>query len=194
MSFAQSSLFAHLEALVGFDSQNPPRNITAESPIFCYLERHLPSFKISYIDAGDGCLCLLAIRGEPKRVFNFHIDTVPAADGWTSDPHQLIALQDKLIGLGACDIKGASACMLSAVSKSEGDVALLFSSDEEHGSSQAIKKFLTTDHGFDQAIVAEPTDAKAVVAHRGIQTATAKFKGTARQCNPSSGALDQCCD
>lgn len=67
--------------------------------------------------------------------------------------------------------------MLSAVAQSTGDVALLFSSDEEHGSSQAIKKFLTTEHGFKKVIISEPTKTKAVVAHRGIQTATVSFEG-----------------
>lgn len=177
MNFTQTKTFQHLESLVGFDTRNPPRNINHESPIFSYLESHLPGFSFETIDAGDGCLSLLAKRGKPELLFNFHIDTVPIADGWQSDPFKLIQQEDKLIALGACDIKGAAACMLSAVGQSDGDVALLFSSDEEHGSSQAVKKFLTTAHGFNQVIVAEPTKVKAVVAHRGIQTAVAEFSG-----------------
>lgn len=177
MSFIESPIFKHLQALVGFDTQNPPRNINAESHIFEYLKSNLKGFEFNIIDAGDGCLSLLATRGEPSLLFNFHIDTVPITDGWTSDPFELIEEGEYLVGLGACDIKGASACMLSAVAQSTGDVALLFSSDEEHGSSRAIKKFLTTKHGFKKVIVSEPTQCKAVVAHRGIQTATARFEG-----------------
>ena len=177
MNFTQSETFKHLTKLVGFDTQNPPRKIDQDSDIFKCLSENLTGFNISFIDAGDGCLSMLAVRGEPDLLFNFHIDTVPIAEGWNSNPHELVQQEGKVIGLGACDIKGASACMLSAVNKTAGDVALLFSSDEEHGSSQAIKKFLTTEHGFKQVLVAEPTMAKAVVAHRGIQTATAFFEG-----------------
>ncbi len=175
--YPSSQVFKHLAKLVSFDTQNPPRKINANSEIFEYLKSNLAGFEFEIIDAGDGCLSLLATRGTPELLFNFHIDTVPIAKGWTSDPHILIQQDDQLFGLGACDIKGASACMLSAVNQAKGDVALLFSSDEEHGSSQAVKKFLAVNKSFSKVIVAEPTQSKAVVAHRGIQTATAHFEG-----------------
>jgi len=186
----KSKIFEHLQSLVSFDTQNPPRQITRESEIFHYLKKHLPGFIFEINDAGDGCLSLLASRGNPELLFNFHIDTVPITQGWNSDPFELIEQDDKLIGLGACDIKGAAACMLSAVSKTTGDVALLFSSDEEHGSSKAIKKFLTTKHGFTKVVVAEPTQAKAVVAHRGIQTATVTFSGVSGHASESRALQD----
>lgn len=177
MSLKIEKTLAHLAALVGFDTQNPPRRINAESEIFTYLKENLKGFQFELFDAGDGCLSLLAKRGQPELLFNFHIDTVPVAQRWSSDPFKLIRQDDKVIGLGACDIKGASACMLAAVAQTQGDVALLFSSDEEHGSSTAIKYFLNRDHSFKKVIVAEPTMAKAVLAHRGIQSARAIFKG-----------------
>ena len=167
----------HLTHLVSFDSQNPPRAITVDSDIFVYLKSQLPGFEFQMLDAGEGCISLLATRGKPTLLFNFHIDTVPIAPGWDSNPLELVVDEDKATALGACDIKGASACMLSAVAQSKGDVALLFSSDEEHGSSAAVKQFLATDHGFTQVIVAEPTLAQAVMAHRGIQSAKANFYG-----------------
>jgi acetylornithine deacetylase len=172
-----NKILKHLEALVGFDTQNPPRKIDADSNIFNYLQQQLQGFNFSFFDAGDGCLSLLAKRGNPKLLFNFHIDTVPVAKGWSTDPLKLIVDDKKATGLGACDIKGASACMLSAVAKTTGDVALLFSSDEEHGSSVAIKYFLKTLPNFTDVIVAEPTQAQAVLAHRGIQTAKVSFNG-----------------
>ena len=177
MNYTKSTVFRHLKNLVSFDTQNPPREINSESDIFEYLKSNLKGFQFEMIDAGDGCLCLLATRGLPELLFNFHIDTVPIAKGWSSNPFELIQEEERLVGLGSCDIKGASACMLSAVNQQEGDVALLFSSDEEHGSSQAVIKLLTTEHGFKKVVVSEPTKATAVVAHRGIQTATGHFEG-----------------
>ncbi|PCJ46528.1 MAG: acetylornithine deacetylase [Gammaproteobacteria bacterium] len=171
------TVLEHLTALVSFDTQNPPREIDSQSAIFNYLQLHLPGFEFTFFDAGDGCLSLLAKRGNPSLLFNFHIDTVPVAKGWSSNPFELVIKDDKATGLGACDIKGASACMLSAVAKTTGDVALLFSSDEEHGSSTAIKYFLNSNPEFKDVIVSEPTQAKAVLAHRGIQTAKVNFTG-----------------
>lgn len=189
-SYTTSSVFQHLAKLVSFDTQNPPRKIDSSSAIFAYLQSSLPGFNFEFIDAGDGCLSLLAIRGNPELLFNFHIDTVPIANNWRSNPFELIQQGDNLVGLGACDIKGAAACMLSAVNQVKGDVALLFSSDEEHGSSQAIKKFLDVNQKFSKVIVAEPTLSKAVVAHRGIQTATADFSGVAGHASEARALKD----
>lgn len=167
----------HLTALVSFDSRNPPRKISKQSDIFEYLKKSLPGFDFKFIDAGDGCIALLAVRGHPNLLFNFHIDTVPVAKNWTLDPFKLTVKENKAFGLGSCDIKGAAACMLSAVNKTQGSVALLFSSDEEHGSSQAIKAFINTEHNFKKVIVAEPTLSQAALAHRGIQSASVNFSG-----------------
>lgn len=172
-----SSTLKHLQALVSFDTQNPPREITSESDIFCYIKQQLSGFKIEIFDSGEGCIGLLATRGNPDILFNFHIDTVPTADNWKSDPFKLIIDSNIATGLGACDIKGAAACMLSAAQKTTGDLALFFSSDEEHGSSKTVKHFVSIPHNFTQVIVAEPTQAKAVLAHRGINTAKISFYG-----------------
>lgn len=174
---SMQTTLAHLQALVSFDTQNPPRKIDKNSNIFNYLKESLPGFSFKFFDAGNGCICLLATRGTPDILFNFHIDTVPVAAGWNKHPFQLKVSDNKAYGLGACDIKGASACILSAANKTQGDLALLFSSDEEHGTSAAIKLFLQTQHGFKRIIVAEPTQAKAIVAHRGFQNVGVKLNG-----------------
>lgn len=67
--------------------------------------------------------------------------------------------------------------MLSAAAASDGPLALLFSSDEEAGSSTCIRQFLAEQHGFSRAVIAEPTGARAVCAHRGIATARLVFRG-----------------
>ena len=169
---------AHLESLVGFDTQNPPRKIDSTG-IYAYLVSQLGGFELTLEDLGDGCVSLLATRGQPTTLFNFHIDTVPVSPEWSDDPFLLRVGADRAVGLGACDIKGASACMLTAAAHTQGDLALLFSSDEEGGSSRCINDFLSRNHGFERVIVAEPTGAKAVLAHRGIATALMQFTGIA---------------
>jgi acetylornithine deacetylase len=178
VSDLQAATLRHLEALVACDTQNPPRQI-ADSGIIGYLRKELATFDLTFEDHGDGCQSLLAVRGEPRILFNFHIDTVPASDAWPTDPFDLQVDDDRAVGLGACDIKGASACMLAAVEETDGDVALLFTSDEEAGASRCVREFLKRRRDYDAVIVAEPTNAKAVLEHRGISTYTGTFYGIA---------------
>ncbi|MDZ4047794.1 MAG: acetylornithine deacetylase [Pseudoxanthomonas sp.] len=171
-------VLTHLEALVSFDTRNPPRAIGTDG-IFDYLRAHLPGFTVTVTDHGAGAVSLLAVRGTPKRVFNVHLDTVPSSPAWTADPHVLRVTDDRAIALGACDIKGAAACLLAAASRTTGDAAFLFTSDEEANDARCIAAFLASDHGFTEAIVAEPTMGEAVLAHRGISSVLMQFTGQA---------------
>jgi len=169
---------ALLERLVAFDTRNPPRLIDRGGIFDCLIEALGPGFSCSIEDLGDGCLSLFAVRGAPRRLFNVHIDTVPADAAWATDPHRLIVTDDRAIGLGAADIKGAAACLVTAARRTTGDLALLFSSDEEAGSSRCVKDFLVRHPSWDGAVIGEPTRCRAVLEHRGIATATATFHGT----------------
>ncbi len=181
-------VLGHLEALVSFDTRNPPRLI-GSGGIFDYIRAQLPDFRIDVIDHGDGAVSLFAARGQPKRVFNVHLDTVPASRAWTADPLRLRITDDRAIGLGACDIKGAAAGLLAAAALTKGDAALLFSSDEEANDARCIGAFLASSHGFSEAIIAEPTLCEAVLAHRGISSAVLRFKGEAGHASGAT-ALD----
>ena len=165
----------HLKALISFDTTNPPRKII-ESGIIQYLEANLLGANIDIVDYGNGSVNVLATKGNPEYLFNYHIDTVPVTDGWVTDPFDLVEKDNKFIGLGACDIKGAAACMLACIEVGVDDYAILFSSDEEHGSSLCVRSFLKDKHSYKGVIVAEPTQAKAVLAHRGIITASVQFE------------------
>ena len=172
------STLAHLEALVSFDTRNPPRVIDTGG-IFDYIRGQLPDFRIEMTDHGAGAVSLLAVRGQPKRLFNVHLDTVPDSPHWSADPFTLRVEQGRAIGLGACDIKGAAAGLIAAARESDGEAAFLFSSDEEANDARCIAAFLARDHGFDEVVVAEPTQCEAVLAHRGIASVLARFRGEA---------------
>jgi len=182
------NVLRHLEALVSFDTRNPPRAIGAGG-IFDYLRANLPGFTLKLTDHGAGAVSLLAVRGQPKRLFNVHLDTVPDSPHWTADPLKLRVMADKAIGLGACDIKGAAACLLAAAEVTQGDAAFLFTTDEEANDARCIAAFLASDHGFEEAIVAEPTMGEAVLAHRGISSVRMQFKGRAGHAS-SANALE----
>ncbi|MDQ3205546.1 MAG: acetylornithine deacetylase [Pseudomonadota bacterium] len=182
-------ILRHLEALVSFDTRNPPRAI-GTGGMFDYLRAQLPGFEIEVLDHGAGAVSMLAVRGAPTRVFNVHLDTVPDSPAWTASPHALRVTADRAIGLGACDIKGAAAGLLAAAAITDGDAAFLFSTDEEANDARCIDAFLkhnalARDHGFIEAIVAEPTQCEAVLAHRGISSVLMEFRG---QAGHASGA------
>jgi acetylornithine deacetylase len=178
----------HLEALVSFDTRNPPRRIGVGG-IFGYLRAQLPGFHCTVTDHGEGAVSLLAVRGSPRRLFNVHLDTVPSSPEWSADPLKLRVENDRAIGLGACDIKGAAAGLLASASRTTGDAAFLFSSDEEANDARCIDGFLSGGHDFIEAIVAEPTRCEAVLAHRGISSVLLRFKGEAGHAS-GAGALE----
>ncbi|MDQ3289560.1 MAG: acetylornithine deacetylase [Pseudomonadota bacterium] len=178
------AVLQHLEALVAFDTRNPPRAIGTDG-IFDYLRAQLPGFRIEVIDHGDGAVSMLAIRGNPRRLFNVHLDTVPDSDAWSADPHVLRVTDGRAIGLGACDIKGAAACLLAAAAATKGDAAFLFGTDEEANDARCIAAFLAAGHPFTEVLVAEPTQCEAVLAHRGINSVQLHFRG---QAGHASGA------
>lgn len=108
--------------------------------------------------------------GTPTLVVNAHLDTVPANDGWTADPFTTRVSEGRVIGLGACDTKGAIAATLAALDREKPrNTAVLFSGDEERGTA-CLHDFLQTPHakGLKTAIVCEPTGCRPGLRHRGI--------------------------
>ncbi len=189
MSDLLTATLDHLRALVAFDTRNPPRAIDAGG-IFDYLRRNLPGFEIDIADHGAGAVSLYATRGKPKILFNVHLDTVPDSPHWSANPFELRVGKDHAIGLGACDIKGAAAALIAAANTTQGDVAFLFSSDEEANDPRCIAAFLARDIPFDAVLVAEPTQAEAVLAHRGISSVLMRFAGTAGHASAQQSVAD----
>ena len=179
-----------LAALVAFDTRNPPRRIDGGGLLgYARAQLEAAGCRCELVDLGEGCVYLLALRGDPRVLFNVHIDTVPADPGWQGDPLRLVVAGERAIGLGACDIKGALAGMLAALPGTRGPVALLLSSDEEAGSSRCVRAFIER-HQFAEVVVAEPTRCRAVLEHRGIGTATAVFSGLGGHASASRALAD----
>ncbi len=173
-----------LEKLVAFDTRN---GIGNEVPCAQFLQAALAAHNPDTLiletaprsrDRSDGAY-VLAVWGEPKVLLNVHLDTVPSGQGWTADPHVLRADGDKLIGLGASDIKGAMACILAALETGKAkNVAVLFSGDEEAG-SEIMEIIIARGHmsSAPRAIVCEPTGCRVGQRHRGFMAYMAQFSG-----------------
>jgi len=174
-------LLHFLGRLIECDSQNPPRQINSDSPMFRFLGQVLDplGFKLVCDDYGDGHVNFYAVRGAPRLLFNCHLDTVPIGPGWTRPPLELTIDDGRAYGRGACDIKGAAAALLAVAEATDAPMALLLSSDEEGAGSCCIRKFLETpEHrSYDQVVVCEPTGCQAILAHRGFLSVKARFAG-----------------
>ncbi|MGN6728384.1 MAG: acetylornithine deacetylase [Rhodanobacteraceae bacterium] len=192
---------AHLRVLVGFDTRNPPRAIGSEG-LFDYLRAALPGFECTRNDHGAGAISLLAIRGKPRLLFNVHLDTVPDSPQWSASPFELRIGDERAIGLGACDIKGAAAALLAVANACAGDLALLFTTDEEGRDPRCIAGFLRdfagpalraegrTGPAFEAVLVAEPTRCEAVLAHRGVHSVRVGFAGRAGHASNAQSPAD----
>jgi acetylornithine deacetylase len=123
-------------------------------------------------------------------LFNVHMDTVPATPTWTRDPFALEVADGRATALGACDIKGAAAALLTAAANTRGDMAMLLTSDEEANDARCVAGFLSQRREFDAVVVAEPTRCEAVLAHRGISSVRARFAGRAGHASADAALAD----
>ena len=172
----------HLQRLVAFDTQNPPRELDATSPIFSYISESLGAgFEIDVTDYGLGRVSMLAMRGKPSLLFNVHLDTVPVSLEARFPALEMTWDEGRVYGRGVCDIKGAAACLLEVAEFTESPMAILFTSDEEGASGCCVNEFVASDKtaAFDQVVVAEPTDCLAVLGHRGYLSVKGRFSGKA---------------
>lgn len=129
-------------------------------------------------DTGSGAY-VLARWGEPRTVINAHVDTVPANSGWSVDPWAGIVTEDRVVGLGAADTKGAIAATLAALDSTKPhNLGVLFSGDEER-TGTCIRHFLASEWAkvIRNAIVCEPTGRSVGVKHRGCMAYAADVEG-----------------
>lgn len=167
-----------LDELIAIDTQNPGADYSA---IMRYLRERLEERGAQVkIVSGN----VLGIWGTPRLLLNAHMDTVRAADGWTTDPLEARRQSGKIFGLGACDTKGNIQSILDATQDGANDVAVLFSTDEECGPKTGASRFFQTDAGrtlaktLRGAVVMEPTENRVIARHPGYVQIEITFLGS----------------
>jgi succinyl-diaminopimelate desuccinylase len=167
--------------LIRFDTINPPGN---ERPALEWLVRLLApaGFEIAWQPMGDGRANLLArlpattANARAPLVLSGHVDTVPLGNApWSVPPHEGIERDNRLYGRGASDMKsGVAACVraaldLAATPSRAADLRLILSAGEETGCEGVLA--LARDPALLGAagalIVAEPTDNRPLLGHKG---------------------------
>ena len=117
--------------------------------------------------------------GRPRVAVVCHLDTVPAGDGWRTDPFVAALDGGRLYGRGAKDDKGPTAAMMAAAellkqheSDLAGEVLLVGAADEERGSEFGTHFLLASEEfrTLDAAIIPDAGDHMQTIdiAEKGV--------------------------
>jgi acetylornithine deacetylase len=174
--------------LVAINSINPDLvpGAPGEAEIARYVAGWLEGrgLDVELIEAAPGRPNVVGIArgtgGGKTLLFNGHMDTVGKGD--MPKPHQPEIRDGRLYGRGAYDMKGGlAACLVAAVEAKKrrlrGDVIVTAVVDEEYASlgTQALARRFHADG----AIVAEFTELKLIVAHKGFVWMEIETRGKA---------------
>ena len=183
-----------LERLVSYNTINDQDNLLIMDYVGNYLDTL--GFKITFkYNSDQSKKCLIAKYKNPRIAFIGHTDTVGYSN-WKYDPFKLTIKDNRLYGLGTCDMKGGIAAFLCAVTeiidKLENGVMIILTFDEEIGFS-GIK--LIDDIIPDNVIIGEPTSLVPITNTKGCMEYKVTFKGVrAHSSSPNKGdnAITKC--
>lgn len=186
-----------LAALVGINTENPPgHELEAARHLHALLQAEGFDLTLSEYQPGRvNVIATFANGPGPTFAFNTHIDTVPAGEGWSTDPFVLTETDGKLYGRGACDAKGPMAAMLEACrlllgarERWSGTLMAVFTADEEIASEGAKHYVAQRPPKIDYAVIGEPTSNCAYTAHKGSLRPLVRVHGvTAHSGTPHLG-------
>ncbi|WP_196594242.1 M20 family metallopeptidase [Pectinatus sottacetonis] len=120
-------------------------------------------------------------------LFNGHIDTMPVGNknAWRYDPFQGTINDNKIYGVGACDMKAGLMASIMAVELIKdagftlpGTVKITSVCDEEGGGNGSIIA-AASGQKADAVIVCEPTNYELIAAHMGWIFFKVEFEGIA---------------
>lgn len=125
-------------------------------------------------------------KARPVILLNSHIDTVPPALGWRTDPFKPDFEKGMITALGSNDAGGSLVTLVTVFMElihrwgDEADLWLLLSAEEEVSGKQGISAVMEELQGMvDVAVVGEPTGMQPAVAERGLMVLDAVVHGKA---------------
>ena len=182
-----------LSELIKFQTVSGTSNVK----LIEYCEKKLnklgaTSFK-TFDEARQRVNLFSTISGQQKLngggiILSGHTDVVPAsAKEWSSDPFLAKEKDNKIYGRGSCDMKGFIACSLAlapyfASQNLKKPIHFSFTYDEEtacQGAPIMIKEIKKRNINCSICIVGEPTNMKAIQAHKGCYEYSTHFNGLA---------------
>lgn len=144
-----------------------------------YLRDH--DLRVSRI--GDNVICrVTADRPGPTFLLNSHLDTVPARQGWETNPWAPQIIDGRLVGLGSGDAKASVSAMARATVEvarrglAAGELIFAATVLEETGGG-GLEEIRGSLGHLDAALVGEPTSLEAAVAQSGMMILKARAQG-----------------
>ncbi len=177
-----------LEQLVAFPSVVGQPNGAIVEWIHAYVAGFDQEVTILPGPEGDrsNLFATIGPKNVPGYILSGHMDVVPANEPeWTSDPFELRAQADHLYGRGTSDMKGFLAAALAALPELASrqlsrPIHLAFSYDEEagcRGVPHLIKRLPELCAKPEGAIIGEPSNMRAICAHKGKAAARLEIRG-----------------
>jgi acetylornithine deacetylase len=129
------------------------------------------------------CNVVARLEGEgPTLLLNGHLDTV-GVEGMTVSPFAGALEGGRIVGRGACDMKGGVAALMAAAHRLAStarrpEIVVALTADEEHA-SVGMDALVRSGVRADLAVVCEPTSLKVMPAHKGFVWIEAIFRGRA---------------
>ena len=122
-----------------------------------------------------------------------HLDTVPAAPGWQTDPWTLTEKDGFLFGLGVADVKLDALCKAEAARRLQGRTCrrpfwLLGTFGEEvglRGARHFAQSPLFQQVAASQVLCGEPSELKIISAHKGYVVVKVTLKEPRRGSSPA---------
>ena len=134
--------------------------------------------------------------GGASLLFNGHLDTNPATEGWTVDPWGGLVDDKFIYGIGVSNMKAGDAAYFCAVKtlvdagiKLKGDVILTYVVGELQGGVGSIKA-IESGVRADYFVNSEPTDLAAVTMHAGSFMFEIELVGITRHISKREAAVD----
>ncbi|SNB65955.1 acetylornithine deacetylase [Arboricoccus pini] len=134
--------------------------------------------------------------GGKSLLFNGHLDTNPATEGWTVDPWGGVVDDEFIYGIGVSNMKAGDASSLCAVKtlidngiRLKGDVVLTYVIGELQGgigTLQAVRAGTRADY----FINSEPSDLQAITMHAAAFTFIIELEGVTRHLSKREAAVD----
>jgi acetylornithine deacetylase/succinyl-diaminopimelate desuccinylase len=181
----------YARALIAAPSENPGGTEDEAADVAIGILNDLGA-DIRVVRSEEGRPSVVARIGSGERphlAWNGHLDTVPAGDlsTWASGPFEGAVVDRRLVGRGACDMKGPIASALAAAAALRraglplaGTLVMHLVADEELAGIHGTR--VLRDQGLldqDGAVVGEPSEMQIALAERGGAWVTAVAHGKA---------------
>ncbi len=167
-----------LARLIGFNTVSHNSNLPLIDFIRSWLDLHDVPYRLSFDSTGlkANIHAIIGPQQSGGLALSGHLDTVSTeGQSWTGDPFTLRRQHGRLIGRGACDMKGFVASALAAVPdiarrKLTRPVHLLLTYDEEvgyHGVRRLIEDLRESGLRPDICLVGEASGMRPILAQKG---------------------------